>query len=213
MRPREIVEPLILGATAMISSVLTAERMDAQVAHRSLDVQQQLELFLREVEARAYRMTVVQVGDADEALDIVQDAMIRLARRYGKRSAAEWPPLFFRILQNRTRDYFRRQAVKRRIIGFFSRDDDAHEEQLANAPGPVSDDPLHELERGSAMEALEAALTQLPLRQREAFMLRNLEGLDVRQTAGAMGCSEGSVKTHYSRAVARLREILGDHWP
>ena len=94
----------------MISSVLTAERMDAQVAHRSVDVQQQLELFLREVEARAYRMTVVQVGDADEALDIVQDAMIRLARRYGKRSAAEWPPLFFRILQNRTRDYFRRRS-------------------------------------------------------------------------------------------------------
>ena len=212
MQPREIVEPLILGATNMISSVLTADQMEARVAERSLGAQQQLEAFLREVEGRAYRITVMQVGDADEALDIVQDSMIRLARRYSNRSSEEWPPLFYRILQNRTRDYFRRNAVKRRIIGFFSRDEDAHEEQLANAPGPASDDPLNELERGSAMDALQAALGELPTRQREAFMLRNFEGLDVKETAAAMGCSDGSVKTHYSRAIARLREILGDDW-
>jgi len=196
----------------MISSVLTADPMEAHVAEGSLSVQQQLEMFLREVEGRAYRITVMRIGDADEALDIVQDSMIRLARRYSNRSSEEWPPLFYRILQNRTRDYFRRQAVKRRVIGFFSRDDDAHEEQLANAPGPASDDPLNELERGSAMEAVQEALTQLPTRQREAFILRNFEGLDVKETATAMGCSDGSVKTHYSRALARLREILGDDW-
>lgn len=196
----------------MISSVLTADQMDAPVADGSLSVQQQLEIFLREVEGRAYRMTVMRIGDADEALDIVQDAMIRLARHYSNRSSDEWPPLFYRILQNRTRDYFRRQAVKRRVIGFFSRDEDAHEDQLANAPGPASDDPLNELERGSAMEALQSALGKLPARQCEAFTLRNFEGLDVKETAAAMGCSDGSVKTHYSRAVARLREILGDDW-
>jgi RNA polymerase sigma-70 factor (ECF subfamily) len=213
MQPREIVEPLILGATAMISSVLSTDRMDAQVADRRLDVQQQLDMFLREVEGRAYRMTVMRIGDRDEALDIVQDAMIRLVRRYSKRASSQWPPLFFRILQNRTRDYYRRQAVKRKIMGFFARDEDAHEDPLVNAPGPASDDPLNELERGSAMEALQAALLRLPARQREAFMLRNFEGLDVRETASAMGCSDGSVKTHYSRAVVRLRELLGDHWP
>lgn len=196
----------------MFSSVLTADRMDAQVAERGLDVRQRLDLFLREVEGRAFRMTVVQTRNADDALDIVQDAMIRLARTYSNRDSNEWPPLFFRILQNRTRDYFRRQTVKRKVIGFFSRDGDAHEEQLENAPGPTSDDPLNELERSAAMEALQAALTQLPPRQREAFMLRNFEGLDVKETASAMGCSDGSVKTHYSRAVARLRDILGDHW-
>jgi RNA polymerase sigma-70 factor (ECF subfamily) len=187
--------------------------MDADVAQRADSVQERMNLFLREVEGRAYRMTVMQVRDADEALDIVQDAMIRLARRYSKRSSEEWPPLFFRILQNRTRDFFRRQAVKRRIMGFFSGDADAQEDQLANAPGPASDNPLDALERGAAIEALQEALTQLPARQREAFMLRNFEGLDVKATAGAMGCSDGSVKTHYSRAVGRLREILGDHWP
>jgi RNA polymerase sigma-70 factor (ECF subfamily) len=211
-QPCEIVEPRIQDVTTMISSVLTAEKMDAQVAHRSLDLQQQMDLFLRQVEGRAFRMTVMQVSDADEALDIVQDSMIRLARRYAKRSPEEWPPLFFRILQNRTKDYFRRQAIRRRIIGFFSRDNEVHEEQLANAPGPESDNPLDALERGAAMTALQDAMKDLPERQREAFMLRNFEGLDVRDTAAAMGCSQGSVKTHYSRAVARLRERLGDHW-
>lgn len=195
----------------MISSVLTADRMDAQAVERGIDVRQRMDSFLRDVEGRAFRMTMMNVSSAEDALDIVQDAMIRLARRYAKRAPEEWAPLFFRILQNRTRDYYRRQAVRKRIMGFFSRDEEAHEEQLANAPGPASDDPLDELERGSAMQALQAALQQLPTRQREAFMLRNLEGLDVRSTAGAMGCSEGSVKTHYSRAVSRLRELLGDH--
>lgn len=202
-----------MGAIVPISNSLTADRMDARVAHRSLGMQQQLDVFLREVEGRAYRMTVMQVGDAEDALDIVQDAMIRLARRYSNRASEEWPPLFFRILQNRTRDFFRRQAVRRRIFGIFSRDGDAHDEQLANAPGPDSENPLDELERGTAMEALQAAVGQLPARQREAFMLRSFEGLDVAATASAMGCSDGSVKTHYSRAVARLREILGEHWP
>lgn len=197
----------------MICRTLTADSMDAQAVHGSAEVQRQMDLFLREVEGRAFRMTVMQVGNAEDALDIVQDAMIRLARRYAKRSRDQWPPLFYRILQNRTRDHFRRQAVRRRIMGFFSRDEDEHDEQLENAPGPASDDPLDALERGSAMQALEGALGELPVRQREAFMLRNLEGMDVRQTAAAMGCSDGSVKTHYSRALARLREILGEHWP
>jgi RNA polymerase sigma-70 factor (ECF subfamily) len=211
-QPREIVEPRIQDVTTMVSSALTTESMDAHVAHRSLDLQQQMDSFLRAVEGRAFRMTVMQVSDADEALDIVQDAMIRLTRRYAKRAPEEWPPLFFRILQNRTRDYFRRQSVKRRIIGFFSRNDDDEADPLENAPGPQSDNPLDELERDAAMAALQEALNDLPVRQREAFMMRNFEGLDVRDTAAAMGCSQGSVKTHYSRAVSRLRERLGEHW-
>ena len=195
----------------MTCAELNAEAMDGYTATQCRDVRQQLDLFFREVEARAYRMTSLQIGDADEALDLVQDAMIRLARRYAKRSAEEWPPLFYRILQNRIRDWYRRQAVRRRVFGLFSRDPEDHDAQLANAPGPVSDDPVNALARDGAMTALREALAQLPARQREAFVLRNLEGLDVRATAAAMGCSDGSVKTHYSRAVARLRESLGDH--
>ena len=196
----------------MFPSASKTEVMDARVASRSLDVRRQLDAFLREVEARAYRMTVLQVADPDEALDIVQDAMIRLVRRYSRRPPVEWPPLFFRILRNRTRDWFRRQAVRRRVMGWFSSDERAHEVALENAAAPPSRDPFAELSRRTAIEALQAALSELPARQREAFVLRNLEGLDVREAALAMRCSQGSVKTHYSRALMRLRKIIGDHW-
>jgi RNA polymerase sigma-70 factor (ECF subfamily) len=167
---------------------------------------------LREVEARAYRIALVNIRDRDEALDIVQDAMIRLVGRYANRPSAEWPPLFYRILQNRIRDVQRRRTVRSRVMSFFG--GTASEEEhdpIAEAPAPRADNPLERVTAGDAMQALERALTALPVRQREAFTLRNFEGLDVAQTAAAMGCTEGSVKTHYSRAVHRLREMLADH--
>ncbi len=196
----------------MISTVLTDDCMNLNVEDGATGAQH-LDGFLRSIEGRAYRITMMTVRDADEALDIVQEAMIKLVRRYGKRPSSEWPPLFYRILQNRTRDWHRRQNVRRKVINFFGRDEATNEEVIANAPGPVSDDPLGQLERDAAMASLETALGELPDRQREAFVLRNLEGMDVKQTAVAMGCSDGSVKTHYSRAIQRLRERLGDHWP
>ena len=150
----------------------------------ALDSGALIEAFLREVQARAYRIALVSIRDRGEALDIVQDAMIRLVRRYADRPSAEWPPLFYRILQNRIRDVQRRRTVRTRVLSFFggTASDEEHD-PLAEAPAP----------------------------QREAFSLRNFEGLDVAQTAVAMGCTEGSVKTHYSRAVHRLREVLADH--
>jgi len=178
----------------------------------ALDTGAQIEAFLREVEARAYRIALVSVRDRGEALDIVQDAMIRLVRRYASRPSAEWPPLFYRILQNRIRDIQRRRAVRSRVLSFFG--GTASEEEfdpIAEAPAPRADEPLERVTVGSAMQAIEKALATLPVRQREAFMLRNFEGLDVAQTAVAMGCTEGSVKTHYSRAVHRLREMLAEH--
>jgi len=196
----------------MLATKPKAEGMDAPVASHSLDLHHQLDAFLRDVEGRAYRMTVLQVGDRDDALDIVQDAMIRLVRRYSRRPSEQWPPLFFRILRNRTRDWFRRQAVRRRVMGWFPSGDRAPEASLEDASAPASQDPLDELSRRTAIEALQAALSELPARQREAFMLRSFEGLDVRETALAMQCSQGSVKTHHSRALMRLREIIGDHW-
>jgi RNA polymerase sigma-70 factor, ECF subfamily len=171
-----------------------------------------MEAFLREVEARAYRLTLMQVRDADDALDIVQEAMIKLVRRYAKRPAADWPPLFYRILQNKTRDWHRRQAVRRRVLGFFTRGDDGGDDVIEEVAASPNAEPSGQLERHDAMAALERALRELPTRQREAFMLRNFEGLDVAETATAMGCTQGSVKTHYSRAVHRLKERLGEHW-
>ena len=171
-----------------------------------------IEAFLRDVEARAYRIALVQIRDRHEALDIVQDAMIRLVRRYANRPSEEWPPLFYRILQNRIRDVQRRRAVRTRFLSFFG--GTASEEEhdpIAEAPAPRGENPLEQVTADDAMRALEKALDGLPARQREAFMLRNFEGLDVAQTATAMGCTEGSVKTHYSRAVHRLREVLAEH--
>jgi RNA polymerase sigma-70 factor (ECF subfamily) len=171
-----------------------------------------IEAFLREVEARAYRIAYIHVRDRDEALDIVQDAMIRLVRRYAGRPSAEWPPLFYRILQNRIRDFQRRRAVRSRVLSFFGGTAAEDEyDPLVEAPGPRSEEPLAQVTSGDAMQALEQALRLLPARQREAFVLRNFEGLDVAQTALAMSCTEGSVKTHYSRAVHRLREMLAEH--
>ena len=172
----------------------------------------EMEAFLREVETRAYRITLASIRDADEALDIVQDAMINLVRKYSDRDADEWRPLFYKILKNRIRDWQRRGIVRGRVMSFFGGQEGETYDPVAQAPGPTSVNPVETLERGEAMAALEDALAELPGRQREAFALRNFEGLNVSETATAMGCSEGSVKTHYSRAVHRLRDMLGEHF-
>ncbi len=177
-----------------------------------LQARESLERFLVAVERRALRMAQLATGNQDEAFDIVQDAMFALARRYGGRHPAEWGPLFQRILQSRIRDGYRRARVRNRWRVWFTNDDE-HEDPLAALPDPHARRPEDLLGNERAGSALDAALRALPLRQQQAFLLRGWEGLDVAATAAAMGCSEGSVKTHYSRAVHRLRELLEDHWP
>ena len=138
--------------------------------------------------------------------------MLQLARAYAHRPAEEWKPLFYRILENRIRDMQRRRTVRGRVIAWLpyrGEDDDDEADPIAQAPSPEPQ-PLKRLELNEAIGALEKALTELPRRQQQAFMLRTLEGLDVAQTASAMGCSEGSVKTHYFRAVQALRAQLGE---
>ena len=179
---------------------------------RALQKEQQLNRFLAEVERRALRIAEIAVRDRDEALDLVQEAMIKLARKYIDKDVAEWPPLFYRILQNGIRDWHRRQAVRNRVMVWFGRgnaDDDY--DPVAAAPDPIGRAPEQELSNDEAMASLEVAVHALPARQREAFMLRTFEGLDVAGTAVAMGCSQGSVKTHYSRAIHSLRDTLGDY--
>ncbi len=180
---------------------------------RALQKQQQLNRFLAEVERRALRIAEIAVRDRDEALDLVQEAMIRLARKYGERDSEEWPPLFYRILQNGVRDWHRRQAVRNRVMAWFGGGATGDDEfdPVAAAPDPIGRTPDEELANDQAMDSLEKAVRRLPTRQREAFMLRTFEGLDVAGTAVAMGCSEGSVKTHYSRAIHSLRGVLGEH--
>ena len=180
----------------------------------TLQRERQLNRFLAEIERRALRIAEIAVRDRDEALDLVQDAMIKLVRRYGDRPHEEWTPLFYRILQNGIRDWHRRQKVRNRVMAWFGRPGarDEDYDAVAQAPDPLARTPEDELQADQAMQRLEAAVRTLPRRQREAFMLRTFEGLDVAGTAVAMGCSEGSVKTHCSRAMHTLREKLGDHW-
>jgi RNA polymerase sigma-70 factor (ECF subfamily) len=174
-----------------------------------------LNQFLAGVELRAFRMAQAGLRNEDDALDAVQDAMMQLARAYSERPPQEWKPLFYRILENRIRDMQRRRTVRGRIIAWLPfRGNDEDEETpdpIALAPSPEPA-PVRRLEMDEAMQALEAAVAALPNRQRQAFLLRNLEGLDVAQTAAAMGCSAGSVKTHYFRAVQSLRAQLGEFW-
>ncbi|MGH8220618.1 MAG: RNA polymerase sigma factor [Steroidobacteraceae bacterium] len=171
-----------------------------------------LDRFLASVEVKAFRIALASLRHEDDALDAVQDAMLQLARAYSDRSPEEWKPLFYRILENRIRDMQRRRSVRGRVMAWlpFRRDDEEDEhDPIAEAPSADPQPPAR-LEMDEAMAALERALQVLPERQRQAFLLRNLEGLNVAQTAAAMGCSEGSVKTHYFRAVQALRGRLGD---
>jgi RNA polymerase sigma-70 factor (ECF subfamily) len=175
-----------------------------------------LNKFLAGVERRAFRMARFAVSDTDEALDIVQDAMLTLAQKYASKPEAEWPPLFFRILRNRITDHHRRRTIRAGIFSLFTSHGDADEgrpapeEQVADVRHA---EPEYRAQLDGSTQRLTAALEALPTRQREAFLLRVWEGLDVAATARAMQCSTGSVKTHYSRAVHSLRNSLGDDWP
>jgi len=169
-----------------------------------------LEEFVRGVERRALRMAEFATGSRDEALDLVQDAMFAFVRHYGSRAGAEWPPLFWRVLDSRLNDWHRRQRVRGRWW-FRPGDADAGEGLIEAAPDGREPGPLARMADGEASAALDAALRELPLRQRQAFLLRIWEGLDVADAAVAMRCSEGSVKTHLSRALAHLRRALEAH--
>ena len=168
-----------------------------------------LDRFLAGIERRALRIASIALRDRVEAEDAVQDSMIRLVRNYGRRPEDEWRPLFYRILRNRITDFQRRQKVRRAVTAFWSgRDEDKDmPDPFENAVDPHGR-PDETLEGEELLARIEEVLASLSGRQREAFLLRNFEGLDVAQAAVAMGCSEGSVKTHYFRAMQALQVAL-----
>jgi RNA polymerase sigma-70 factor (ECF subfamily) len=180
-----------------------------------LETNQALNRFLAGVERRALRMAAISTGNPEDALDIVQDAMMKLATRYPDRPEDQWGALFQRILQNGITDWHRRSWVRERWRKFIgSKDVDCEtDDPLQHLPDNRITDPGEKLQHEHALAGLEQAIRQLSLRQQQAFMLRLWEGLSVEETAHAMGCSRGSVKTHYSRALASLRQSLEDHWP
>ena len=193
-------------------SMPSASHGEAGVADASAQARSRaLNQFLTGIELKAFKIARAGLRDEDDALDAVQDAMLQLARAYADRPAEEWKPLFYRILENRIRDLQRRRTVRGRVIAWLPfRGDDEDEEMDPIAQAPSEEpSPSHKLEIDEAMAALDTAIGTLPRRQQQVFMLRTLEGMDVAQTAIAMGCSEGSVKTHYFRALQALRAQLG----
>ena len=170
-----------------------------------------LDAFLAQVERRAFRMAELQLRHREDAMDAVQDAMLRLVKHYRDKPAVEWPPLFWGILRRRVVDLQRRRKVRSIVVGWLGGGRDEDGDELPTwEPADRSPGPLDRLQDRQSYADMAAAVRQLPQRQREAFMLRMLEGLDVAETADAMGCSKGSVKTHLSRAMHHLRDQLED---
>jgi RNA polymerase sigma-70 factor (ECF subfamily) len=184
---------------------------DAALASRS-----ELSEFLASVERRAYKQALFALRNEENALDIVQDAMLKLAEKYGSKPSAELPLLFQRILQNTIRDFYRRQRVRSLWVSLFSalshgqedEDSDPLETLQSADESKAKEGPAERVEQSQVIEFIENQLLKLPARQRQAFLLRYWEELDVAETAGIMGCSQGSVKTHCSRAAHALAEAL-----
>lgn len=162
------------------------------------------------MEKRAFTIARIATSNSDDALDIVQDAMTRLVKKYADKSPDDWPPLFHRILQSVIRDWYRKQKTRNRWLQFWG-----HDEEQGDLMDAVADtqtaEPDQQLGTELALEDIQQVIQQLPLRQQQAFVLRCLEGLDTAATAQAMQISQGSVKTHYFRAVRVLRQQLEAH--
>ncbi len=171
--------------------------------------------FLKSVEKRAFKRTAYTVRNDDAALDIVQDSMIRLSQKYADRPPEELPLVFQRILSNATMDWFRRQKVRNAVLvnlsDFEGADDDGGDFdllELLDLDSVATESAADSVGRQQILELIDGEVSKLPGRQREAFLLRYWEELDVAETAAVMGCSQGSVKTHCSRAVHALAKSL-----
>ena len=173
-----------------------------------------MEAFLKSIERKAYYLALFACSNPEDALDLVQDAMCNFVAKYEKKPSEEWKALFYRILQNKIRDYYRKESVRSRWriwLGGHSENEDA--DPLEQYAAPDGRDPEQETASRQAFTQLQHELKTLSVKQQQVFLLRAWEGLSVSETAMAMGCSEGTVKTHYFRATEQLRNRLGDYWP
>jgi RNA polymerase sigma-70 factor (ECF subfamily) len=173
-----------------------------------LSASDSLDSFLAGIERRAFQMARVSTGDPDAALDIVQDAMLKLVKKYGRRPAEEWPPLFYRILSNAITDWHRQRQRDWNIFdGWFGTNDETGD-ALESMPSMPSQQPDQLVSMDEEMTTVENAIRGLSIRQQQAFMLRCWQGFSTAETASAMRCTEGTVKTLYSRAMHSLRSTL-----
>lgn len=171
-----------------------------------------MDAFLHKVERSAFRIALMATGRREDALDVVQEAMFNFVRSYRHKPESEWKPLFYKVLYRQIATFKRREGVRNRWFAWLPgyRED---QRGSADVPDQNSRQPEHEFKVSKAYAALEEALRTLPPRQQQVVMLRGWQQLGVTETARVMGCSEGTVKAHYSRALSSLRLQLGEHWP
>lgn len=195
----------------------TEEELPQASASNQATCPDDMEQFLKSVEVKAFRMAQLATLNREDALDIVQDSMLKLVQKYQHLDAEQWPPLFYRILHNKIRDWRRRNKTRSGVMAWlFAKADRRHDEEIIGIDDfedPQSSNPMHQLQEHKTLTKLEIALLALPEKQRQVFLLRAWQGFSVAETALAMGCSEGTIKTHYSRAVRRLKSELEGCWP
>jgi len=172
-----------------------------------------MESFLKSIERKAYRMALFSCNNQDDALDLVQDSMCKFVHKYRDKPEGEWKALYYKILQNTIRDFYRKESVRSRWrIWLNGRSEDDSAEPLEQLADPVNRTPERETMNQQMFDKLQIELKKLSLKQQQVFLLRAWEGLTIGETALAMNCSEGTIKTHYFRATERLRKKLGEHW-
>lgn len=172
-----------------------------------------MEDFFRSIERQAFRISLFACSNREDALDLVQDSMCSFISKYSGKAQSEWKPLFYKILQNKIRDLYRKRSIRSRwqaLTGVTSDEDNTDlMEKLEDKKGL---NPEQETQNMQAIERLQIELKLLSLKQQQVFLLRAWEGMSISETALAMGCSEGAIKSHYSRATERLRKKLGKYW-
>jgi RNA polymerase sigma-70 factor (ECF subfamily) len=174
-----------------------------------------MDAFLAGMEKRAYRIAYLALSDRDEALDVVQDTMMKMFLKYSDKPKADWRPLFYKILSNRITDSHRSNTFSKRLQMWFKRDkkeDEGSVDDIDLMPSRLGEQPQNQLQSDLSMSVLDRSINALPIRQQQAFLFRHWEGLSTLETANAMGCSTGSVKTHLSRALDTLKTSLQPHY-
>ena len=174
-----------------------------------------MDAFLASMEKRAYRIAYIGLHDRDEALDVVQDTMMRMFVKYSDKPKTDWRPLFYKVLSNRITDTHRSNTVRKKLQSWFKRDssdDDSPVDAMDLMPSRVGEQPQNQMQSDKSMSVLERSINSLPMRQQQAFLFRHWEGLSTQETATAMGCTAGSVKTHLSRALDALKTSLQPHY-
>ena len=211
LKGRNINRPALFGQGMMLFPFT----LHGLYRKKKLASSSELSQFLESVERRAFKQAIFAVREEESALDIVQDSMLKLAEKYGDRPAEEFPMLFQRILQNTIRDFYRRSKVRSMwttLLSAFTPEDDEDYDPLetlvADEDAGGTRTPESLLLQAQTLNLIDDEIKKLPPRQREAFLMRYWEDMDVAETAAAMGCSEGSVKTHCSRATHALASAL-----